>query len=585
MKQTPWRIYKFGPFLLDERERQLTCEGRQIALTPKAFDTLLLLAQHSGHILGKQEMMERIWPDSFVEEATLAQNIFTLRRALGEGATNIQYIETVPRKGYRFICTVEICDKDEPAPASAGSGAALPTIAVLPFDALIHCEEEEYLGLGLADALVTKLSNLSQIVVRPTSSTRKYAAAPRDPVQAGKELSVDCVLTGSFQRAGSRIRATVQLVSVENGAVVWSDKVDDVFTDVFSIQDMISEQVSRTFLLTLTNQEKTQITKRITQNHDAYLHYLKGRYYWNKWTKESFEKGISHFRQATQIDPDFALAYVGLAEAYSTLAFYSYLSPQMAFHESSHAVQKAIQIDPMLAEAHVALAIVNFFYNWDWAAAEREFVKAIGLSPRNASLHHSYGSFLIAMGRFEEAIPEMQCAAKLDPLSPLIYTSLGYPYYFARRHEEAIEHYHRALGLDQYFPLAYKALGDAYMETGRYEEAIEEYHKAIKLLGRYPGPLSYLGRAYALAERGEEARQIIQEIETIGRHIYVSPTALSIVYLGLGEKARALDHLEMAYHERCNNLVYLQVQPTFDALRASPRFAELLARIGFKAPP
>lgn len=247
MKQTPWRIYKFGSFLLDERERQLTCEGNQIALTPKAFGTLLLLLQHAGHILEKQAMMEQIWPGTFVEEATLAQNIFTLRRALGEDATNIRYVETVPRLGYRFVSTVEMCVKGEPIPAVA---ATLPTIAVLPFNALMRCAEEEYLSLGLADALVIKLSNLAQIVVRPSSSTRKYTAATYDPVQIGKELLVDCVLIGSFQRADNRIRTTVQLVNVQKGAVIWSDKIDDVFTDVFSIQDAISEKVSRTFSLT-----------------------------------------------------------------------------------------------------------------------------------------------------------------------------------------------------------------------------------------------------------------------------------------------------------------------------------------------
>jgi len=249
MKQTPWRIYKFGSFSLDERERKLTSEGKQVSLTPKAFDTLLLLARHAGHILEKQEMMERIWPGSFVEEATLAQNIFTLRRALGEDTSNIRFIETIPRVGYRFVSTVEICDKAEPVLTVAA--AILPTIAVLPFSALIRCEEEEHIGLGLADALVIKLSALSRLVVRPSSSTRKYAAAPCDPVQIGRELSVDCVLIGSFQRAGGRIRATVQLVSVENEAVVWSDKIDDDFTDVFSIQDMISEKVTRAFLPTL----------------------------------------------------------------------------------------------------------------------------------------------------------------------------------------------------------------------------------------------------------------------------------------------------------------------------------------------
>jgi DNA-binding winged helix-turn-helix (wHTH) protein len=251
MKQSPWHIYTFGSFTLDERERQLTREGKPVSLTPKSFDTLVQLLQRPGRVLGKREMIERIWPETFVEEASLAQNIFTLRRALGEDATNIQYIETVPRIGYRFIGKVEICEKEEPASAIF-AGAAAPTIAVLPFDPLIRCEEGEYIGLGLADALATRLSNMSQFIVRPASSARKYGVAPHDPVGIGRELAVDYVMTGSFQRVGGRIRATAQLVSVAKEAIVWSDKIDDVFTDVFSIQDLIAEQFSRAFQLTVT---------------------------------------------------------------------------------------------------------------------------------------------------------------------------------------------------------------------------------------------------------------------------------------------------------------------------------------------
>jgi DNA-binding winged helix-turn-helix (wHTH) protein/TolB-like protein len=249
MKQAPWHVYTFGPFLLDERERQFTCEGNQVPLTPKAFDTLVLLLRRPGRVLGKRELMEQIWPETFVEEATLAQNIFTLRRALGEDAAHVRYIETVPRVGYRFIGKVEICDKGDQV--FEFLGGATTTIAVLPFAPLIQCAEEEHIGLGLADALVAKLSALSRIIVRPSSSTRKYAVAPHDPVGVGKELSVDCVLTGSFQRVGSRIRATAQLVSVEQGAVVWSDKIDDIYTDVFTTQDLLAEQFSRAFSFNL----------------------------------------------------------------------------------------------------------------------------------------------------------------------------------------------------------------------------------------------------------------------------------------------------------------------------------------------
>lgn len=579
MKKTSRLLYKFGPYVLDERERGLMCGGEAISLTPKAFDTLLMLVRNGGRALEKQEMMEQIWPETFVEEATLAQNIFILRRSLGETATNIQYIETVPRKGYRFIGPIEIVEEEDSAPVIV-SGAPMPTIAVLPFTLLTQ-GEEEYFGLGLADALITRFSNLSQIIVRPTNSLRKYAGINCDPVEVGKELKVDSVLMGSFQKAGSRIRATVQLVSVPEGVTIWSDKFDDAFSDIFTLQDMISEQVTRKFLLTLSNREKEQLVKHSTENQDAYLQYLKGRYYWNKWTKDGFEKGLSLFRQATQTDPDFALAYAGMAEVYSTMAFYSFLPPKTAFQESIKAVQKAIQTDPLMTEAHVALAFINFFHTWDWAIAEGEFIKALTLSPRNASLHHYYGSFLIAMGRFEEAVTEMQSAAKFDPLSPLIGASMGYPFYFARQYDRAIELYREAIEMDGNFPLAHKAMGDAYVETGLYEEAIEEYQAAIKLLGRHPGQLAYLGRAYALAEYGEEARQIIAEMEELSKHVYVSPTARSIAHLGLGENERALDCLEAAYQERCNNLVYLQVQPTFDNLRSSPRFARIIAQMGF----
>jgi DNA-binding winged helix-turn-helix (wHTH) protein len=247
MNKTFRHIYRFGPFQLDEQERRLTREGNQISLTLKAFDTLLLLVQHSGCVLEKREMMDQIWHETYVEEGTLAQNIFTLRRALGEDSTNIQFIETVPRKGYRFIGQVEICNKEEKTPSLLST--RIPAIAVLPFDSLIGCAEKEYLGPGLTDVLVTKLSNLLQITVLPAANTRKYANSSYDPLQVGKELSVDCVLTGSFQRVGTRIRTIVQLINVESGRVVLSDIIDHDSTDVFSDQDLISERVTRSVLL------------------------------------------------------------------------------------------------------------------------------------------------------------------------------------------------------------------------------------------------------------------------------------------------------------------------------------------------
>src|SRR5262249_44742413 len=255
MKRGSWPIYKCDHFLLSVRKRKLTSNGEYIPLTPKAFEILLMLMENRGRILTKQEMMEHIWPDTLVEEGCLTQNIFILRRALGENATGIQYIQTVRHRGYRFIAPVAVYEEEGSAPAII-LPSSLSTIAVLPFDLLTPGEEEEYLGLGLADALITKFSNLSQITVRPTSSVRKYVNAASDPVHIGMEMKVDSVLMGSFQKMGDRFRATVQLVSVPEGIAVWSDKFDDVFTDVFTVQDMISERVARAFLLTLNGQEE-----------------------------------------------------------------------------------------------------------------------------------------------------------------------------------------------------------------------------------------------------------------------------------------------------------------------------------------
>lgn len=589
MKKKNRNLYCFGPFILKEEERELYHNEQPLPLTPKAFETLLYLLQNSGRVLTKQELMQQIWPDSFVEEATLAQNIFTLRRVLGEVATQLQYIETVPRIGYRFIGQVEkqtvpISTKQISGLSNLIDITTTPKIAVLPFEVFISgesaSETEGYLGLGLADALITKLSKLSNVVVRPTSSIRHYLHGPRDLTQIGKELLVDGMLTGNIQRLGGRIRATIQFVDVSEQAVVWSDKIDDVFTDVFTIQDTLSEQVARTFALTLTHEEKAQLSKQFSHNQEAYLHYLQGRFHWGKWTKDSFEQSLYHFQHAVQLDAQFALAYVGIAEAYGTLAFYGYSPPHVSFQACHQAVQRALEIDPNLAEARLASAIVNFFYHWDWLAAEREFIRALNLSPHNSLARHSYGSFLMARRRFTEAAAEIEIAAQLDPLSPLISTSRGYPAFFARDYEQAAFYFRQARARAQHFPLANKALGDVLVELGEYDEAIEHYQAALSALGRFPNQLAYLARAYALAGAPAQTHVIIDELEMLSKRTYVSPTALAIAHLGLEQPGIVFHYLEQAFQARCNDLVYLHVQPIFDEVRAFPQFSELTARLG-----
>jgi serine/threonine-protein kinase len=579
MKDDSNCIYEFGPFSVLLDERRLLFDGKQIPLTPKAFDTLLILVQHSGHVLEKKEIMDQIWPDTFVEEATLAQNIFTLRKALGENAMGVQYIETIPKRGYRFAADVKKSYR-ESSNSQAHTPPGLSSIAILPFDSLLAGSNDEYLGLGMADALITKLGNIRQMVVRPTRAVRKYSISDSDPIATGKELSVDLVLTGSIQRLRNKIRVTVQLVCVNDSTTLWSEQFDETFEDILSVQDSISEQIIKILTLKLTAQEKERVTKNYTNDSEAYLNYLKGRFYWGKWTREGFEKGVGYFQQAVKIDPDFALAHAAIADAYNTLSFYGYLAPKSAFLAVNRAALQAIQIAPNSAEARVALAINNFAFIWDWATAEREFSRAIEINPGNPMVYHSFASFLLAMGRFTEAADNLKIALKLDPLSPLINTSMAYPSFFSRRYDQAIIELQAAIDLEPHFPLPYKVLGDSYTEKGMYEDAIGAYKKAIGLIGANHIQLAYIGRSFALSGKRQEAIKIIDQLKTISNGSYVSPTSLAVIYSGLGEEEQAMDLLEESYRDRCNNLVFLNVQPAFDNLRSSSRFADLIQRMG-----
>jgi DNA-binding winged helix-turn-helix (wHTH) protein/tetratricopeptide (TPR) repeat protein len=574
-------IFEFGPYSLDVGERRLMSGDEQIPLTPKAFDLLLMLVENNGRVVEKNEIMGHLWPDSVVEEANLAQHIFTLRRELDKRVAGAKYIETVPKRGYRFIAEVKHSHQDKSSPATHVKSSP-PSIAVLPFDSLLVEHDSDHLGLGMADTLITKFSRIKGIIIRPTTTVRRYSTIYADPVEAGKELGVDMVITGNLQKSGNKIRVSVQLIKVYNSAVIWSEKFDDSFNDIFTFQDSISEQIINVFAIMMAEREKELVTESYRAGSKTHLsHPTAHSYPDGKWTRERFEKGIAFFKQAVQIDPGFALAQAAVAEAYNTLSLYGYMAPKLAFHVVNQAALQAIQLDPMLAEAHAALAINNFAYSWDWATAEQEFSMAIELNSGNPLIYLSYASFLLAMGRFSEASNSMRIAQKLDPRSPLINTSLAYPSYFARQYDQALSQLYTAIEIDSYFPLPYKVLGDVFVEKGEYEKAIAYYQKNIELLGRHPANVAHLGRAYALSGEKAKAVEIIRELESFSKNNYLSPTSIAVIYAGLGESDRAFEYLEEAYRERCNNLVFINVQPTFDRLRSDPRFTNLIQRMGF----
>jgi DNA-binding winged helix-turn-helix (wHTH) protein/tetratricopeptide (TPR) repeat protein len=580
MKDDSNCLFEFGPYSLDAGERRLMAGDEQIPLTPKAFDLLLMLVENNGRVLEKNEIMGHLWPDSVVEEANLAQHIFTLRRELDKKKAGIKFIETVPKRGYRFIAEVKHSHQDKSSQATHAKPAA-PSIAVLPFDSLLVENNTDQLGLGMADTLITKLGQNKGVIVRSTTTVRRYSTIFADPVEAGKELGVDLVITGNIQKSDKKARVSVQLINVANSAVLWSEMFDDSINDVFTFQDSISDQIINVFTNSLSELEKELITDNYITGSEAYMSYPKAPAYpEGKWTRERFEKGIAFFKHAVQIDPGFALAQAAVAEAYNTLSLYGYVAPKLAFQVVNQAALQAIQLDPNLAEAHAALAINNFAYTWDWATAEQEFSLAVALNSGNPLIYLSYASFLLAMGRFSEASDTMRIAQKLDPLSPLIHTSLAYPSYFARDYDQALSQLLTAIEIDSYFPLPYKVLGDVFVEYGEYEKAIAHYQKNIELLGRHPANVAHLGRAYALSGDKTQAIEIIRELESFSKNNYLSPTSIAVIYAGLGENDRAFEYLEEAYRERCNNLVFINVQPTFDKLRSDPRFINLIQRMG-----
>jgi DNA-binding winged helix-turn-helix (wHTH) protein/TolB-like protein/tetratricopeptide (TPR) repeat protein len=456
----------------------------------------------------------------------------------------------------------------------------IKSIAVLPFKPLLADSRDESLEMGMADSLIARLSNIREITVRPISSVRKYTALEQDPVAAGREQRVDAVLDGQIQRAADKVRVTVQLLRVADGAPIWSSQFDEKTTDIFTVQDSISERVAAAFAVTLTNEEQRGLTKRHTEDPEAYQSYLKGRFQLNRLTDDGFFKGRDYFQQAIDKDPNYALAYAGLADAYNALGGFDALASRDAFPGAREAAEKALKLDDSLAEAHSALAVVKFSFDWDFPGAQREFQRALAINPGYSDAHQTNGYYLMAMGRFEEALREMKRALELDPLSLEKTAAIGEVLYHQRRYDQAIEQYRRALEIDTNSGFTHWALGRTFVAQGKYPEAIAEFQTAIPLSGGSPDEPAELARAYALSGKRDEALKILEDLKRVSEHKHVAPTVIAAIYGALGDKTQAFGYLDKAYSERDFILVVLNVEPMFDSLRSDQRFAELSRRVG-----
>lgn len=643
MNESNKHCYQFGPFRVDAMKRRLQGDGGNVPLTPKAFDTLLVLIENAGQVVEKDDLMEKVWPGVAVEENNLTQNISALRKALGEKREQPQYILTVPGIGYRFIADVRESSGEDPVsltsvePVTAesdnhprltaaktldrsnerrnwtrpraliaalviavgvagvayqvvrrarGAGVAPPakaeikSIAVLPFKPLAGGETDEYLGVGMADALITKLSSIKQIAVRPTSSILRYADSNVDPIQAGSALGVNSLLDGRVQKSGDRIRVTLQLLRVSDGASLWAGKFDEKYTDIFAVEDRISEQVVQALLPALTGSQKQQLAKHYTEDTEAYQSYIKGRYYWNKRDSDGLKKAIGYFEDAIIKDPNYALAYAGLADSYAALGVIEDQSSQDLMPKARSAALRALELDDGLAEAHASLGYVKHRFEWDWVGAEREFKRAIELNDDYAAAHQWYGWYLISEARLDEAQAEFKRAEQIDPLS--LYTNLtaGMAYFFSDQYDKAAAQYKKVIEMDTSFWLAHRWLGKTYQQQGKYDEAIAEFQTVVKLHGGNMAQAPALGCVYALAGKQAEARRVLAELLRIGRQRYVSPYSVALIYATLGEKDHALEWLEKDLKERGDGLVFLRIEQRFAGLRADPRFADLVKQVG-----
>lgn len=593
MNRQPHYVYEFGPFSLNPPERLLLCGTKAVPLTPKVFDTLVVLVSNSGHVVGKDELMREIWPDTNVEEANLTQNVSVLRKALAARDKGNSYIETVPKRGYRFIADVRRLaidggkaagEQDSLSPMAermeVERSLKIDSLAVLPFANASADTNAEYLSDGITESIINRLSQLPRLRVMARNAVFRYKGREVNPQEVGRELNVRVVLTGRVLHLENKLIIRTELIDVAEGQQLWGEQYDRVPLNIIGVQEEISREISEKLKLRLTGQQKRLLMKRYTDNTEAYHAYLKGRYSWNQRTTEGFKQGIEYFQEAIKIDANFALAYAGLADCYSLLNSYSVLPPKESAPFIKAAAMQALQIDDELAEAHASLGHVKMMHDWDWPGAEWEFKRAVELNPNYATAHHWYALYLMAMGQFEESLDELKQAQRLDPLSLIINTVLGAHFYYARQYDKAIEQCRETLKLNPNFHVAYGVIGEAYTQKGMYHEAITELQKA-RSLSSDPEGLSLLGYTYAVAGQRSKARKALDQLKQLSRQRYIKPAFIALIYLGLAEQEHALSWLERAYRDRNELMLMLTVDPRLDIIRANPRFTKLLRRVGF----
>jgi TolB-like protein/tetratricopeptide (TPR) repeat protein len=575
-------VVRFGVFELDPRAGELRKRGARLALQEQPLALLLALLERPGEVVTRAELRQRLWPSgTFVDfDHSLATSINKIRSVLGDSATSPRFVETVARRGYRFIGGVQAAAPEATSPAP--HEAVIDSLAVLPFENAGDDTAAEYLSDGLTDSIIMSLSPLRTVRVMARTTVFRYKGRS-DPLAVGRELQVRAVLVGQVVQRAGRLRITVELVDVANGWQLWGAQYECEPADLSTVEGAVATDVCRALRVKLSRAQQTRLELRRSGDPAAHWSYLKGRYEATKMTADGLERGIAHFRDAVRLDPGHASAHAALAAAYNLLGFFGISPPAEIFHQARRAALAALALDDGLAGAHAVMASVLKVCDWNWAGAEREYRRALEINPSDANAHHWYADFLSALGRSDEALHQIHLAQENDPLSLRINVELAWNSYIARDYARSIEYARRTLDMEAACSAAHLTLGLAFEQSGRFAEAVTACRSAYRRSGRNPAAAAALGHALASGGERNEALALLGELRARAERGYVSPYCVALLHAGLDDAASALGCLRRALEAHDFWLVWVARDPRLDGLRGDPGFEDILVRIGLRA--
>ena len=616
-------LARFGPFEFDSSSGELRKHGVKIKLHGQPVEILTLLLAEPGTLVTREELQRRLWTDNtFVDfESSLNAAVKRLRAALSDSPEKPKFVETLARRGYRFIALVEIVENNGhstqrfsnkvdivPTKRAPSRGKALlavgglalmaalaltiwlavfrikpyviDSLAVLPFDGDSADTNGEYLSDGITENLINSLSQFPNLRVMARGTVFRYKGKDVDPQMAGNDLHVHAVLSGRLQQRGDTLIVQAELIDVRTGARLWGGQFNRKLEDVLALQDDLSREIAEKLRLRSTGGEQQQLAKRSTENPEAYRLYLQGRYHWNKRSPEGLQKAVDYFHQAIDKDPTYGLAYAGLADAYTYFSFFSIAPPRDAMPRAKAAATKALEIDDHLAQAHGSLGYISFGYDWDWSAAGKHFGQALSLNPTYTKALNFYPLYLSSSGRSQEALAVAKAALDLDPASPAVSHNLAVQFYLARQFDQAIGQCQKTIEMDPNFAVAYALLGQAYLAKGMHREAVPVLEKYSALSRGSADSLALLGYAHARLGERSQALRMLEQLKAASKEHFVPSFFFALVYAGLEDKDQAFSWLEKGCEERFARFAYLNAEALWDPLRSDPRFSDLVRRVG-----